>query len=92
MALLERPPIAPVGDALRDARIAAGLSVPELAFAAGVGARTIERLERGIGKPHRSTLIAIAVVLPETSEDLAGNEVSTKLADPGDEHSDEITA
>lgn len=62
---LHRTPTAPVGAALREARIAAGLTTDELAVTAGVGSATVERIECGRVTPRRATLIALALALGE---------------------------
>jgi transcriptional regulator with XRE-family HTH domain len=61
-------PAAPVGTALRDARLAAGLTRDELAVCAGVGSATVTRIENGHVRPNRSTLRAIAAALHERSD------------------------
>jgi transcriptional regulator with XRE-family HTH domain len=48
---------------VREAREAKRLSREGLAFKAGVSLKTIERIERGEGVPHRSTRQVIAHVL-----------------------------
>src|SRR6056297_3653799 len=52
-----------VGDEVRDARLAAGLSQRALAQRAGVPLSTVGRIERGITMPRFDTLTAIAEAL-----------------------------
>jgi transcriptional regulator with XRE-family HTH domain len=52
-----------IGDNLRHARRAAGLSQAELADRAGVGAATVARLEAGNMDPRVSTLEKLARAL-----------------------------
>ena len=40
---------------LRAARLSAGFSQRALARRAGISARTVERLEAGLGRPHQET-------------------------------------
>ena len=57
---------------VRVARREAGLTIPELAERAGIGARTIGRIERGESLPNVGTLSAIAYALGITdAADLA---------------------
>ncbi len=56
--------LAPVGEELRAARRAAGLTIDQLAVRAGVSGATVERIEHGRVKPHPKTLRALALVLP----------------------------
>ncbi len=56
-------PYAPVPTALRVYRAAAGLSEEALADRAGLSRNTISRLERGLHKPRRETVQAIAGAL-----------------------------
>jgi predicted ATPase/DNA-binding XRE family transcriptional regulator len=52
------------GELLREARLAAGLSQEALAEAAGLSARAVSNLERGVNRaPRRDTLEALAVAL-----------------------------
>lgn len=51
------------GHAIREARLAAGLSPTGLAAAVGVSVDTIERAERGAHKTQSATLARIARVL-----------------------------
>jgi transcriptional regulator with XRE-family HTH domain len=55
---------------VREARERLGLSREGLAFKAGVSLKTIERIERGEGMPHRSTRQVIARVLDVAPEDI----------------------
>ena len=73
-------PSAPVGRGLREARVAAGLTIEQLAVQAGVGGATVERIEHGRVKPHRATLLALALALsdPSTSIDHAGGVADAK--------------
>jgi len=73
-------PTAPVGSGLREARVAAGLTIEQLAVSAGVGAATVERIEHGRVKPHRATLLALALALsdPSTSIGRAGGAADAK--------------
>lgn len=84
---------APAGPALREARVAAGLTIDELAVTAGVGSATVERIERGrVAKPHRATLLALALALsafPEKSETRVGDPGPAELAVVGDGHARE---
>ncbi len=57
-------PVAPVGSALREARLAAGMTIEQLAVRAGIGGATVERIEHGRVAPHRATLFALAHALP----------------------------
>lgn len=57
--------LAPVGADLRRARLDAKLTIDQFAVRAGVGSATVERIELGhVAKPHRSTLLALALALP----------------------------
>jgi len=79
-------PSAPVGSSLREARIAAGLTIEQLAVSAGVGGATVERIEHGRVKPHRATLLALALALsaPYDSEAAGGNRGFAQTVDAGD--------
>ena len=57
-------PVAPVGSALREARLAAGMTIEQLAVRAGVGGATVERIEHDRVTPHQATLFALAQALP----------------------------
>ena len=60
------------GSLLKSHRSAAGLTQEELAVRAGLGARTISNLERGISRsPYRSTVRRLADALGLSGEDLA---------------------
>jgi class 3 adenylate cyclase/predicted ATPase/DNA-binding XRE family transcriptional regulator len=56
------------GQLLREYRIAAGLTQEALAERAGVGTRSIQRLERGLIHPQRDTLRALLRGLPLSAE------------------------
>lgn len=63
-------PPAPVGPDLRAARLAAGYTIDDLAYVAGIGSATIKRLEHGgVDKPHRATLVALALALATPLDD-----------------------
>lgn len=52
-----------IGGAIREARLASGLSPEGLAFKAGVSLSTVERIERGAVQPRRATLAVLALAL-----------------------------
>jgi len=52
-----------VGPELRAARIAAKLTIEQLAVRAGIGGATIDRIEHERVTPHRSTVLALAIAL-----------------------------
>jgi len=87
-------PASPVGTDLRVARLAAGLTIDELAVHAGVGSATVERIEAGrVARPHRSTRLALALALaaasgrsPSTSNDAADHGVVAKTGVRAPEH------
>ena len=56
--------------AIRERRIAQGMSQKALAGAAGVGERTIRRVEAGDHVPHGAALVGIAHALGVTLDDL----------------------
>lgn len=64
-------PRKPLQHAVREARLAAGMSREGLAFKAGVSLKTIERVESGRGIPRRATLKVIADVLGLDAGDLS---------------------
>lgn len=76
-------PTAPVGPDLRAARVAAGLTIDQLAVSAGIGSATVERIEHGRVTPHRSTLLALALALPNDDNAPAGNGRVGKASDDG---------
>ena len=57
----------PFGSLLRSVRLAAGLTQEALAERTGVAPRTIQDLERGIGRPRRETVRRLLAVLNPTS-------------------------
>lgn len=62
----------PLGDLVRQHRVAAGLTQEQLAELSGLGLRTIRDLERGrVTRPHREsiTLLAAALRLPPAARD-----------------------
>lgn len=65
--------LSPVGLELRAARVAAGLSIEQLAVRAGVSGATVERIEHGRVTPHRSTLLALGLALSNVQR--AGSEI-----------------
>jgi transcriptional regulator with XRE-family HTH domain len=48
---------------LRAIRTAQGLTREQLAVRAGISAKTIYRIERGIARPHHATLAVLATAL-----------------------------
>lgn len=54
-----------IGDQIRAAREASGLSIAGLAYKAGVSYKTIERLEAGGTTPRPATLKVIELALAE---------------------------
>lgn len=60
------------GEAMRAARLKAGLSLPELAEKAGVSHHTIGRLERGDGAGHIDTVEWCAAALGLTVDEYIG--------------------
>lgn len=60
-------------DALKQRRKNAGLTREQLAVAAGLTGRTVERIELGLGNPTLSTLEALAKVLGCRVADLLSN-------------------
>lgn len=60
----EEAPVATLGDRIKEARTAAGLTQLELASAIGVDPQTVSRIERNqTGEPSAVTITAIAVAL-----------------------------
>jgi transcriptional regulator with XRE-family HTH domain len=72
--------LSPVGPELRAARVAAGLSIEQLAVRAGIGGATVERIEHGRVKPHRSTLLALGLALSNDDGRAANAPVETSEA------------
>lgn len=73
------------GALLRDFRVAAGLTQEELAEGAGVSARGLSDLERGISRnPQKATLARLAAALQLTAEERAEFEAAVRAerADP----------
>ncbi|MFN8131160.1 MAG: helix-turn-helix transcriptional regulator [Solirubrobacteraceae bacterium] len=60
------------GDALRRIRQAKGISIELLAVCAGVSSATVRRIEAGQGRPHRTTVEALAAALGRPASDLYG--------------------
>ena len=57
----ERPELKALGTAVRHLRLAAGLTRPQLANAAGVSATQVYRIERGTRRTRRSTLLRFSL-------------------------------
>jgi transcriptional regulator with XRE-family HTH domain len=72
--------VAPVGSELRAARIAADLTIEQLAVRAGIGGATVERIEHGRVTPHRATLLALAIALSNDNGRAANASVGTAEA------------
>jgi len=73
----------PFGDLLRRRRLDAGLSQEELAERAGISARGISALERGVNRtPQRETVLLLAKALALTGEERAVFETAARRRDP----------
>lgn len=62
-----------VGNRIRQLRTARGMTMEELAHAAGVTLSTVSRIEKGrIARPAWHTMVAMAQALGVTPNDLGG--------------------
>src|SRR5262245_44499502 len=64
------------GALLRELRLAAGLTQEALAERAGLGTRSIQQLEAGVGRPRRHTIASLARALALSDEERAGFEAA----------------
>ncbi|SFN11851.1 Transcriptional regulator, contains XRE-family HTH domain [Pseudonocardia ammonioxydans] len=74
---------AAVGERLRRARVAHGLSVGALAARAGVGKGSLSEIEHGSRNPTLSTLYALANTLEVPLSELLADRPGTEVASPG---------
>lgn len=72
-----------VGERLRAARRDRGLSVSDLASAAGVGKGSLSEIENGIRNPTLSTLYSLAGALAMPLATLLAEQAGTMVASPG---------
>jgi non-specific serine/threonine protein kinase len=71
-----------LGDFLRDARLAAGLTQESLADRAGISARSLQRVELGLARPRRDTLQRLLRALELPREHRAGLEAAARVPGP----------
>ncbi|MET9734465.1 BTAD domain-containing putative transcriptional regulator [Streptomyces sp. NPDC006458] len=67
------------GDALREARVRAGLTQDEVAHRAGVSVRTVRHIERGHVEPRKDTLTRLCRVLGYDPAAVAGDSSASRL-------------
>ncbi|HXT35202.1 MAG TPA: tetratricopeptide repeat protein [Chloroflexota bacterium] len=77
--MVTNPITLPFGDLLRRLRLDAGLSQEELAERAGISARGISALERGVNRaPQRETVLLLAKALALSGEERAAFEAAAR--------------
>lgn len=81
-----------IGDRVKQARIAAGLTQHQLAEAAGITDRTIRNVETGRGTPQRRILRGLAAVLGDVVPELHTPEAAMPRRGRGETHADATAA
>lgn len=66
------------GEHMREARLKAGMSIPELTFKAGIGAGCLGALERGANNGNITTIEMLADALGISIDEYIGHKVGGK--------------
>lgn len=67
-------PASTIGQRIKTARLAAGMTQEQLAAAAGLHEQSISKIELGVKQPLGSTVLAIAKALKVSTDQLLGRQ------------------